>query len=303
MANLFWKNKQETKSLLETPFKLEEELEILLFDTSELMEDIYLIKRQVRGGGKSGIPDIVGVDNDGNICILEIKNKPVSTSIIPQVLEYALWAETNPDSIKSLWLESASKPDDISIDWEQFEVRILIIAPAIHSSTLDFVEKINYPVDLIEVKRWIDGDDQLIMVNKLEQEKKSKIRPAKGLQTYDESFYLKHKNSKSAKEFIKYATEVDNLVRSKDWALDKKFTKSACVFKAGVTNVFMVRWIGTKTFAFIFKISKSDADRLMSGMTRYNERNGRAIYYIENGKTKTRDFLPLFEYTYKSFAG
>ena len=37
-----------------------------------LEELIPLIKRQVRGGGKSGVPDIVGVDGEGNICILEL---------------------------------------------------------------------------------------------------------------------------------------------------------------------------------------------------------------------------------------
>jgi len=72
MANLFWKIKQETRSLLSTPFKTEEEFEKIIYDTPEILEDIFLIKRQVRGGNKSGIPDIVGIDNDGNICIIGI---------------------------------------------------------------------------------------------------------------------------------------------------------------------------------------------------------------------------------------
>lgn len=98
MANLFWKNKQTTKSLLATPFKSEEEFEKIIFETPEILEDIFLLKRQVRGGNKAGIPDIVGIDNDGNICIVEMKNVTVDASIIPQVLQYAFWAETNPDS-------------------------------------------------------------------------------------------------------------------------------------------------------------------------------------------------------------
>lgn len=67
MANLFWKQGQTTKSLLVTPFKSEEEFEKTVFETPQILEDICLIKRQVRGGGKSGIPDIVGIDSDGNI--------------------------------------------------------------------------------------------------------------------------------------------------------------------------------------------------------------------------------------------
>ncbi|MDL1971455.1 MAG: hypothetical protein LWW94_10950, partial [Candidatus Desulfofervidaceae bacterium] len=146
MANLFWKKGEYTKSLLPTPFKTEEEFEKEIFNTPEILEDIFLIKRQVRGENKSGIPDIVGIDNDGNVCIIEIKNVTVDASIIPQVLQYAFWAETNPDSIKSLWLECENKPDDLSISWDNFQVRIIVIAPSILRSTLDIVEKINYPV-------------------------------------------------------------------------------------------------------------------------------------------------------------
>jgi len=102
MVNLFWNNNGETKSLLSTPFKTEEEFEKEAFNTQEILEDIFLIKRQIRDGNKTGIPDIVGIDNDGNVCIIEMKNVKVDASIIPQVLQYAFWAETNPDSIKSL---------------------------------------------------------------------------------------------------------------------------------------------------------------------------------------------------------
>jgi len=54
MANLFWKTKDGVKSLLAKPFKTEEEFEKLIFATPEILEDIFLIKRQVRGGNKSG---------------------------------------------------------------------------------------------------------------------------------------------------------------------------------------------------------------------------------------------------------
>lgn len=101
------------------------------------VDDIFLLKRQIRGGTKQGIPDIVGLDKDGNICIIEMKNVTVDASIIPQVLQYAFWAETNPDSIKSLWLEVETKPDDLSVSWDDFEVRIIVIAPTILRSTLD----------------------------------------------------------------------------------------------------------------------------------------------------------------------
>ena len=125
MANLFWKTKEKVVSLLSTPFKTEEEFEKIIFDNREILGDIFPLKRQIRGGNKIGIPDILGVDSDGNICIVEMKNVKVDASIIPQVLQYAFWAETNPDSIKSLWLETENKPDDITISWEDIDIRII----------------------------------------------------------------------------------------------------------------------------------------------------------------------------------
>lgn len=303
MANLFWKTKQKTKSLLATPFKTEEEFEKTVFETPEILEDIFLIKRQIRGGSKSGIPDIVGIDNDGNICIVEMKNVAIDASIIPQVLQYAFWAETNPDSIKSLWLECENKPDDLSISWDSFQVRIIVLAPSILRSTLDIVNKINYPVDLIEVKRWVEAESQLLLVNKLEEDKKLKPKPVSGLQVYDEEFYKREYNKKSAKEFIKYIREVETIIKEKGWTLETKFNKHYCGFKAGYFNAFGIKWIGTKTFAFMFKLAQKEAKRIPILMTKYESLWKEAVYYIEPGKTKTKDFLPLFEMAYQKLTG
>lgn len=303
MANLFWKTRQGTKSLLATPFGTEEEFEKTVFDTPEILEDIFLIKRQIRGGSKTGIPDIVGIDNDGNICIVEMKNISVDAWIIPQVLQYAFWAESNPDSIKSLWLECENKPEDLSISWDGFQVRIIIIAPSIFRSTLDIVNKINYPVDLIEVKRWVEGKSQLLLVNKLEEDKKPKPRTTTGLQTYDEAFYKREYNKSSAQKFIQCVGEVEAIVKSKKWNLETKFNKHYCGFKAGFFNAFGVKWVSSKTFAFMFKLDEKEARRVRIPITKYITQWKEAIYYIEPGKTKTRDFLPLFEMAYQKLTG
>lgn len=304
MANLFWKKDGRTKSLLSTPFKTEEEFEKEIFNTREILEDIFLIKRQIRGGNKNGIPDIVGIDNDGNICIIEMKNVTVDASIIPQVLQYAFWAETNPDSIKSLWLECENKPDDIAISWDNFQVRIIVIAPSILRSTLDIKDKINYNVDLIEVKRWVEEKNSLYLVNKLETDQKvSRIKTTSGMQEYDEEFYKKEFNKNSAIEFMKYAREVEKLVTKKDWTLETKFNKHYCGFKAGFFNAFGIQWIGTKTFALFFKLSEDEAKSTKIEMTKYESQWKQAVYYIEPGKTKISEYEPLFELAYKKLTG
>jgi len=59
---------------------------------------------------------------------------------------------------------------------------------------LDIVNKINYPVDLIEVKRWVEKDNQLLLVNKLEEEPRQRPKPVTGLQVYYAEFYKKQYN-------------------------------------------------------------------------------------------------------------
>lgn len=304
MANLFWRTPHGTKSLLATPFKSEDEFEKIVFHTSELLEDIFLLKRQIRGGGKSGIPDIIGIDSDGNVCIIEMKNCPVDSSIIPQVLQYAFWAETNPDSIKTLWLECENRPEDITIAWDNLQVRILVIAPSILRSTLDLVDKINYQVDLIEIKRWVEGQDEILLVNKLEtEEPKKKVRPVAGQQVYDAEFYKSQYNNKSAEQFIHYARELEEYVEKNGWPLEIKFNKTYCGFKAGFFNAFGIKWVGSKTFAFFFKVSEDEARKFGVPMTRYEKPWKEAVYYIDPLKTKIKDFEPLFEAAYKKITG
>jgi hypothetical protein len=303
MSNLFWKKNKLTHSLLATPFKTEDEFERTVFETPELLEDIFLIKRQVRRGGKSGIPDIIGVDNDGNICIVEMKNTTVDSSIILQILEYVIWAENNPDSIKTLWLERENKPDDISVNWENPQIRVIVIAPNILRSALGIINKINYQMDMIEIQRWVEGKNQLLLVNRLEEDSKRKVKPVTGLVTHDEEFYKSQYNKNSVNEFIRYIREVEDIIKRNNWSLETKFNKSYCGFKAGFFNAFGIKWIGSKTFAFLFKLSQKEAEKFKLPMTKYENLWKEAVYYIEPGKTKTKDFLPLFRMAYQKLTG
>jgi hypothetical protein len=300
METLVIKNKANTKSLTQTLFKSEEEFEKLVFNTPELLSDIFLIKRQVRGSNKSGIPDIIGIDEDGNICIIEMKNVTVDSDIIPQVLEYALWAEKYPDSIKSLWLECEEKPEDLEIDWDDTEIRIVIIAPKIQNSTLEFVNKINYVVDLFEVRQYVDNDIQYLFLNKLEAERNTKkIKPIRGLIEYSEEYYKTIYNPNSVPEFIRYTKELEKIINEREWNLETKYNKKYCAFKYGFTNVFSVQWIGTKSFSFRIKISEEESKNSGIKITKYSKNRKTAIYYIEPGKTKTSEFIELFELAYR----
>jgi hypothetical protein len=304
VADLLWKTKNDTRTLLASPFKSEAAFEKMVFETPGILEDIFLINRQVRGGNKQGIPDIVGIDKDGNICIVEMKNTPVDHSIIPQVLQYAIWAENSPDSIKNLWYECPNRPDELDFNIDLAKVRIVVVAPNIAPSTLNAVGKITYDVELVEVTKWEDGDDQFLLVHRLEEADAAKtVRPVTGLQNYDADFYKREYNRHSAEEFLKYVEEVETVVKEKGWALETKYNKGYCGFKAGSRNAFGVQWMGSKTFAFWFKLSEAEATSVGIPMTKYDSGWKQAFYYVEPGKTNTRDFLPLFQLAYNKLTG
>ena len=224
--------------------------------------------------------------------------------ILPQVLQYAIWADTNPDSIKALWLEAKDRPEDLEVPWEDLRVRIIIIAPIILPSTLQFVDKISYDVDLIEINRWVEKTNQLILVKKLELEAPStKVRPVKGLPIYDEEYYKTYRNKESVKYFFRYIREVENIIKHNKWSLDTKLSKHYCGFKAGYFMAFRIAWIGSKTFAIAIRLKKSEANKFKPKITRYIDRRGEALYYIEPNKTKTQDFKPIFEIAYKRLTG
>ena len=77
-----------------------------------------------------------------------------------------------------------------------------------------------------------------------------------------------------------------------------KFNKHYCGFKHGFFNAFGIQWIGSKTFAFFFKLPKLVAEKIQPKglkMDRYEEQWKQAVYKIDPSKTKVKVFLPLFK--------
>lgn len=298
MANLFWRRPTgPVLNLLSVPFKTEAEFEETVFKTKDILGDVYPLQRQLRGGRKPGIPDILGVDSDGNVCIVELKNVTVNALILPQVLQYAFWAESNPDSIKNIWYEAKDRPEDVVIDFGRYDVRIIVIAPDVDRSALALVSKVNYRVDLIEVKRWqAETGDEFLLVNVLDPEKVVKSRPVQGLATYDREFYETQFNKTSVGHFFRYVDDTTRLIKQSGWALEPKFNKYYCGFKYGFFNAFGIKWLGSKSLAFFFKLPENVARRLASKtapMARYDSQWSEAVFKIEPGVTKVEAFLPL----------
>jgi hypothetical protein len=304
MKNIFLRNKRGTViAASEVPFKAEDEFERFVIDAKEILSGIFILKRQVRAG--RDIPDIVGIDQDNNAVIIENKNTPVDEGILPQITRYAVWADTHQDAIRAWWLEAKDRPDDIEIDWEHLQIRLMVLAPSIKPIVLRLVKKFGYPVDFIEVKRFVVGQDEIILVNHLEPPEEEGRGTTKGMQVYDREFYKERRNPQSVDAFFDFEAELGKIVAKNAWNLVPKFNAYYAGFKHGFFNAFGVHWIGNKSFEVFVKLSKSAAlraKRLCPYPSEYDERWKQLTIRVTDD-LKPKRLTPLLQLAYDSLVG
>lgn len=307
MQNLFWrKPSEEVLNIVESSFRTEEQLEGYLLETRELLSDLFILKRQVRTSHHTDIPDLIALDKEGSVVIIEVKNVQVAENIIPQVLRYAIWAETNPDSIRALWLELPDRPENINISWDSLTVKILIVAPSVSSRVLRLANRIEYPVSFLEIKRFSVDKDEFILTNQLEPEPEAKGGVTRGQETYDKDFYLTNYNKTSVLNFFKTINIIDQVVQEKNWKLDKKMNKSYVSYKYGFPIVFSINWIGSKSFGLAFKLPREKAESIaIPGWApyRYEEQWKQVLYKVEKPQDDVRSLMPLFEAAFTQITG
>lgn len=304
MANLILiKSKKEAVNMNEIEVHPEEAIEKTIFETENILPDVFLLKRQLQIPRGKRI-DLIGLDKENNILIIEIKDEIVDESVIPQVLNYAIWVEGHPDAIKNIWLEQKNRPE---FDWEKpYNIKIAIIGPSFRLSVQKSVNKINYPVDLIEFKKFTDGTNNYIFLNQLITEEEKITRPVSTVREYSLEYYKQHRNPKSAEQFWALAKRIEKYIKEKGWNLKRSNTSFYISFKYGFPIVFGITFIGRKSFCLFFKISKKVANKIKIPsyeVYRYEDQWKQALYKVESANINLRKFEPLFAAAYTNIVG
>jgi hypothetical protein len=271
MLNLYWKSNGQSRNLMPKPFKTEAEFENYVFKNQDLLGDVFILYRQIHTGSKQGIPDMLGVDEDSRICIIEMKNVEVGEEILPQVLGYAMWAENNPDSIKAIWLEAKSRPEDVQIDWDSLEIRIIVIAPAYRANVLKMASKINYPVDLVQIQRFSFEEEEFMLVETLKDSLSSKPTTTKAMGDWSWEYYEQEHGKEPTQEFHQVVTQLDEFVKKMGWDLPYNINKYYTGFKLGSKVVFDVSWESTKVWAIHMKIPPEIAEKFQGKFWKYQK--------------------------------
>lgn len=222
--------------------------------------DISIIYRQIQTGHKQGIPDMLGLDQDSRICIIELKNVEANEDILPQALGYAMWAETNPDSIKAIWLESKQKPEEIQMDWDNLDIRVMLLAPSFKSTVPRMAGKIGYPIDLIQVRRYSFQNEEFLRVEVLENKPMPKIVTTKAQGTWDWAYYEAEHGKAATAQFRRAVETVAALVKAENWDIEYNLNKYYVGFKLGARVVFSVTWGGTNVWKLTLKLPQGVAE-------------------------------------------
>ena len=306
MQNLYWKtSKGKTINLVNTPFEQEEKLEAFVYQNQDVLENIFVFKRQIRSGSHQGIPDMLGVDQDGKVCLIEFKNVTVTEDVLPQVLQYANWAETNPDSIKALWLEAKNRPEDIEINFEALELRVIVIGPDYRTNVLRMSQRVGYAMELLKVTRFVSDREEFILVEQLE-EPSHKVTITKGMETYDRKFYEKEHGEEPTRELLSAVREIESVVKKNGWSLHTKFNKYYVGFKYGNSNPFTVSWGGTKAWRINLKLPEAIARDFKSDnwrFQRYDTGWKEAIFRRTNPAANATELEPLLTRAYENIRG
>jgi len=253
MLNLYWKSDNQTRTLRKKPFASEAEFEQYIFDNQDILGgDIYILHRQVRTGSKQGVLDMLGVDKDNRVCVIELKNEEADENILPQALGYAIWAETHPDSIKAIWLESEQRPEDIEIEWNKLGIRVILIAPSFKSTVPPMANKIGYSPDLLQVRRYCFEEEEFLLVENLKEEFE-RNSTTKVMREWDWDFYESEHGKEATAQFRQAVEAVAALVEKQGWDISYNLNKYYTGFKLGRTRlVFSVAWGGTYAWKLTF---------------------------------------------------
>ena len=260
MQNLYWKTNKESRVLVESAFPLESDLEKYIFSNQDLLDDVSIIYRQIKTGTKQGIPDMLGVDQDNRVCIIELKNQAVDQDVLPQVLRYAIWAETNPDSIRAIWLESKNKPEDMNIDWDNLDIRIIVVAPEFKVDVPRMAVKIGYPIDLCQIKRYTFEEHEFISVDFLDKPEPKRVTTTKPLIDWDWAYYESEHGQDATKQFKRMVEIIEGFVNRNRWLAPYNINKNYTGFKIANKVIFSVAWNSTYAWSVRMKIPKNSAE-------------------------------------------
>ena len=194
-----------------------------------LGERVRVFAEQVDTG--LGRIDLLAMDQsleEEKLLLIELKNKPADTNVLLQVLRYASWVSTSPDSIKLLLEKSGLHAENADL-----KPKIVIVAPDIEDEPIELSQYIAaFEFSFLQVKRFRLGSEFLAVVESkaVAPEKRT---PVSVQEEWDWERYERDlKIPKARLDLAKWlVSEIQNVCGEKGWSLEFRFRKGYTPFQ------------------------------------------------------------------------
>ena len=244
MARLFRLENQELVKAEEKPFSDEvNEMEPFIKKNARVLGDIFIFGQQTTSSGRDKRTDLLAVNKDSEFLIIELKKDPVQTDIITQVLRYKTYWKTHPDSARSLWEQCKEKPEGIEPDWENYDPKIVIVAPSFEDELIQVATQTVPDIRFVEMARYEHGNSTFVVVDELEPIK-ARVAPVVAQREYDWNWFAEEVvRSEDQVKIARYLhDEILRVCNAKGWNITPKFNKWYIAFKYGNNNAFWLEF-------------------------------------------------------------
>ena len=144
-----------------------------------LGNEIFIIGRQV-STSTSGIPDILGLDQNGNLVIAELKKGLPARKIVAQIIEYATWGEDQTydslnkiakekhlTNVPNLYKKFEKEYGRIPEPFNMYQ-RLFLIAESFDKKTIDmcrYLKRSGIDISCVEINFHQSGNHEVVDTN------------------------------------------------------------------------------------------------------------------------------------------
>ncbi|MBI4328970.1 MAG: hypothetical protein HY685_03785 [Chloroflexi bacterium] len=263
MPKLFQvKPEGEVAVVAEVPFVDEvSDMESFIKSNAGLLgEKVNIFGEQVDTGLGRRI-DLLAMDqslDQGKLLLIELKNTPADTDVLVQVLKYASWIMSSPDSIRYL-LQKAS----MDTEGADLKPRIVILAPEFEEELIELTRYIStFEFSFLQLKRFQLGTDVLAVV----EDKAPPLLRGSSVRAQEEWSWERYERdlgvSRDQVELGQWLVKkVEETCEKKGWQLQFRFRKGYTPFQLpGAWNVIGTQNRWAKGWCIWFKLPAPPGD-------------------------------------------
>jgi hypothetical protein len=228
----------------EEPFSNETvDMEEFVKKNARILGDLIIFGEQIISAGRDKRIDLLGLNKDGDILIIELKNDIVNKDVLGQVFGYRNYWKRHVEAVKIRWNEFKEKPEGIEPDFSNFDPKILLVAPNFEQELLEIASLEHFPIEFVEIGRYAYEESTFVIVNRMEAPE-VKVGAFIGRAQYDWGWY----ESDVVRSEIELKTarslhdELIALGEKNGWKISPKFNKWYVAFKYGDRNVFTLEF-------------------------------------------------------------